>query len=58
MNRKTTKPMDEPEDKTPTHPEYEFYKAYQEYFENQQKLAFDFWRQIINNVWWYKGKDK
>ena len=58
MNRKTTEPMDEPEDKTPTNPEYEFYKLYQEYFENHQKLMFDFWSQAIKNVWWYSNKDK
>lgn len=52
-----TEDNEKPEDST-NHPEYDLYRIYQEYFENQQKLAFDFWRQIINNVWWYNDKDE
>lgn len=40
------------------HPDYELYRIYQEYFENHQKIAFDFWRQVFNNVWWHNNKDE
>mgnify|MGYP003335142368 CR=1 FL=1 len=40
------------------YPEYEMYRIYQQYIENQQKLVFDFWRHIVNNFTWYKGKDE
>ena len=58
MNKKTTAPMDDTEEASTNHPEYQFYKIYQEYFENHQKLMFDFWSQWLKNVTWYSNKDK
>lgn len=47
----------EPPEENP-HPEYEVYRLYMEYLENQQKIVFDFWRQFMKNVWWNSDKDK
>lgn len=34
-----------------THPEYDMYMAYKEYFEQQQKAVLEYWTVVLRNIW-------
>jgi len=36
---------------TYNHPEYDMYKAYQKYFEEQSKTVLDYWTAVMKNLW-------
>ena len=54
MANKNEIPEEENTPESNGNPEYDFYNLYMEYLENQQKLAFSFWADIVNNCWWWK----
>lgn len=53
------KPVEPVESTTPeseNHPEYDLYKTYQSYFEEQQKQVLEYWTTVLNNTFWWTKK--
>ena len=48
---KTEEPAVEAKESQYSHPEYDMYKVYQQYFEQQEKSILEYWTTIIRNIW-------
>lgn len=48
--------VEEAEEQTSAKTEYDLYKAYQDYFEGQQKQVMNYWTTVMNNMFWWTKK--
>lgn len=53
--KKTKETVDQTTEPT-SNPEYDIYKQYQVYFEEQQKQILEYWTNVLNNTFWWTKK--